>query len=249
MLLAMGSSTIGAASTSVRRLEVPRPHYEAEFRLGAKLGNALFNQTLNLKGAATLDAHMHLSTFHVEADIPGNQLNLTGLCRGSQLYLKSSRAGKTVLSVVDMKRQFSFLEAVRPSALNHIEIKPGTVVKLPVVDPMLSMQQGDVIISIKDPEEIKVNDKPVWAYRVEMRLNNFVSVSWVDKKGTTLKRQLIGSLVMEKTSKKLAAAASSVIDTEIKIPEINVSEFDNIPVKSVDAFAAGNESPLSLIAK
>jgi hypothetical protein len=118
---------------------------------------------------------------------------------------------------------------------------------LPVADPMFSMQQGQVQIRVLEREKIALRDHQVVGYKVETRLNDFVSYSWVDRQGSTLRRQLIGQLTMERTSEAEAKKISAVLSEPLTLPVMDLDRFKKVQPQTVNQLTGGAQSPLGAL--
>lgn len=242
MLLRLGNSTVGAFSTTVKMLGRNKEvGFRSDFKLGAQLKVGPLVRAIELKGAGLLDSELNLHRFHLEARVAGLPLSITGLAQGNVLMLRSSGGGEAKLARIALPHQVSLLEAIRPAALREFEIKTGNVLRMPVVDPLFSMQRGVAELVVKDKEKITIGGQESEAFRVESRLNDFVSVSWVDSTGRTLKRQLIGNLTMEVTTEDEAKKHAPVIAQIPAIPPIEAAEFQGIPMEDLGT-ALGTDS-------
>lgn len=247
MLLRLGKNTIGAMSTIVKRKPGGERGFTAEFRLQAGLGIGPMKQAIKILGGATLDRHLQLQHFTIQTRLPGTNIEVKGLSRPSELLLQVERDGKRQLSRVEVDGPLSLLEAARPAALKHFEIRPGNTITLPVADTLFSMQQGEVQITVKNAEKIELGGKQVEAHRVEMRMNDFVTNSWVDKAGNTLRRQVVGSLAMEATTPEQAKGVAEALNEQIPQEPLSAQPFKNVPLQKASDLAAGYQNPLTLL--
>lgn len=244
MLLRLGNSTIGAFSTTVKMLEGnDGKKFRSDFRLGAQLRVGPLTRPIELKGVGLLDGKLNLDRFHLEGNLAGLPLSITGLAQGNVLMLRNSGAGEAKLARIGLPRKASLLEAIRPAALREFEIKTGNVLRMPVVDPLFSMQRGVAELVVKEKEKITVGGREIEAFRVESRLNEFVSVSWVDANGQTLKRQIVGNLTMEMTTEEEARKHAPAVAEAATVPPIEAAQFRGLPLQDVGT-ALGTESSL-----
>ncbi len=248
MLLKLGSRTIGAFSMTVRQTtDTAKSSYRADFRLGAQLRIGPLTRPVEMAGLGLLDKKLNLQALHVTGNLAGLPLGMTGMMIGNVLMLQSQHDGQLKRAQINMGREVSLLDAVRPAALRGFQIKEGNSLRIPVVDPFFSMERGVAEIRVKAEEKITVNERQRDAYRVETTLNDFVSTTWVDRQGTTLKRQLFGNLSMERATEEDARAKSPVISQEMHMPPFQAAEFRDVPLQDVGTALGPNSSLLSLL--
>ncbi|MGI8905994.1 MAG: hypothetical protein ACR2IE_05830 [Candidatus Sumerlaeaceae bacterium] len=247
MLLMYGKAILGAASTVVYRLEGPRVHYVANFRLGATLGFAKLRQTITIKAIGELDSQFELKGFFVDANLATLRLRVRGATRGTELFLDVEKNGHHALSRLQLGRRISLLEAVRPALMQKFVIRPGAVYVLPVADPMFSMQHGQVEIRILDREKLTVSGRDLMGYKVEMRLNDFISYCWVDRHGNTLRRQIVGNLTMERADEVEAKKVSGVLSEPLELPALDLGQFTRVRSQTIDQMSDGKQSPLAVL--
>ena len=247
MLLKYGSAIMGAASTVVQRVDAPDVHFVANFRLGATFGFAKLKQAISLKAVGELNSEFELSGFYVESNLAGIAVRVRGETRGNELFLDTDNNGRHSLSRLQLGRRISLLEAVRPALMQKFAIRPGATYVLPVADPTLSMEQGEVEIRILDKVSLVLDGRTMSAYKVEMRLNDFVSYSWVDSAGQTLRRQIVGNLFMDRASETEAKKVSPLLNEELRMPPLDLEQFKKVPSETLDKIGAGKQSPLAVL--
>ena len=247
MLLMFGKAIIGAASTVVQKLDSPQTHYVANFRLGASFGFTKLKQSIAIKAVGELDSKFELTDFYVDAALPAIRLRVRGATKGTELFLDVEKNGQHALSRLHLGRRISLLEAVRPALMQQFAVKPGASYVLPVADPLFSMQQGQVEIRVLQRELLPIGGRQIAAYKVEIRLNDFVSYIWVNRQGETLRRQIIGNLTMENTSEAEAKRVSPVLTEARDLPPLDLVQFKRVPSKSVEQMSDGKQSPLAIL--
>lgn len=235
---------IGAAMTSVTQTGYG---FRAEFRFGVGLQILGMPRNVAISAAADLDSAFNLNSFVIQTGLAGMDFTLAGLATEELLYTQLAQGGEIRRSKFSLDRRISFLEAVRPAATRQFQVKPGNSISIPVVDPVWSMQRGVLEVRVRDAEEINVGGQKVRAYKVESRLNDFVSTSWVDDQGNTLKRQLAGGLTLERASEGQVRASAELDRNPMVIPRLDPKDFANIPAQPLSSLAEKRDTPLSVI--
>lgn len=248
MLLKYGPAVLGASSSIVQKLDGPQVRFVANFRLGATFGFAKLKQAMRLKAVGELDSQFELSAFYLDSDLAGYRLRVRGAVRGTELFVDLDKNGQHSISRLQLGRRISLLEAVRPAVMHHYAIKPGATYVLPVADAGFTLQQGQVEMRVLERDDQVLGGRKVAAYRVETRLNDFVSSSWVDRQGNTLKRQVIGQLYMERCTAPEAEKISPVLRESLIFPPLDLEQFKRVQSQTLEQLTDGKQSPLSVLA-
>jgi hypothetical protein len=247
MLVTYGGVEVGAASTSItRELEEPA-RYTVDTRFDVSLGMLAAARHVSLIARAELDDNFELSRFHIRCDLVATKIAVTGMVSEEVLYVETEQGGRIKRTRFALDRAISLLDAVRPIAARNLDVVPGRTVRVPVVDPVWSMDVGTLEVRIGDIEKITVGGAGVDAYRVESRLNDFVSTAWVDATGRTLRRQLAGQLALERTTPARAFQAGTALVDTLTMPDINPADFANIRTEPLSRFASSGASPFSIL--
>lgn len=109
-----------------------------------------------------------------------------------------------------------------------MDVKSGNTMSAPILDPLTGKHRGTLTIRIGEMEQIMINGREVDAYRVVSSLGDLETVMWVDEEGKTLRRQLIGGLAMERTSRDEALKVAPSLSESLEVPELDFSEFRDI---------------------
>ncbi|MBX7246375.1 MAG: hypothetical protein K1X53_12835 [Candidatus Sumerlaeaceae bacterium] len=243
MLVTFNGGVVGSASTSIVKTTETLSRYNADFRLGISPSFPIITQNLSIIASGELDERFQVQRFRLKADMAGFKFETVGYSTGDVLYVKTER-GETVLKqIFNLDKPLSLLEAVRPAALHSLEIKPGKSVSVPVADPIWSMQLGDMIATVVKAEKVSVAGDELDAFLVETSLGDFVTKSWVDAKGTTLKRQLVGGFYLERAPRDKPMPPVS----HQQIPKMNVAEFAGIQPKPLGTMADKKSSIWSIL--
>lgn len=246
VVVVSGKRDIGGGMTSIRRLPGSVPRYEVEFRFGINIMLLGVSRPVSMVGRGTLNANYDLESFTIMARLGALDWQISGLAVENELLVEVTEYGKTSRQKLALEKRISFLEAVRPLVTRKLAIKPGTSVSVPVVDPIWSLQRGYMQVTIGNKERVRVRFKDVEAYRVESKLNDLVTVSWIDDQGNTLRRDIAPGLSLERTTKEHAQAISDVMKESIPTHSVDQDAFREIPAQSVDRLADKKMSPLSI---
>jgi hypothetical protein len=244
MVVRFGDTRIGSAATSIAQTMAG---YRAEVLFGLNMDLLGLQRNVGIRTAADLDRSFDLRQFHIETALAGMELALTGLATDEELYVEVKQGKSISRSRYTLDRQISLLEAVQPLATRSFKLEPGNTLVVPVVDPIWSLERGMLEIRVMNRERITLSTGEVDAIRIETRLNEFVSTSWVDEQGNTLKRQVAGGLVLERASEGQARAAGGLEYQPIRIPPLNMADFKDVPVERLERLAEQKSSPLSIL--
>jgi hypothetical protein len=247
MIITFNRQQIGASYTGIKQVGGESGGYVADFRFGVALQLLGTNRQASIVGKAQLNPSFDLDRFYILANLGALNISVAGKAAENELMIESRQGTDIQRSRIALDRPISFLEAVRPLMTRKFQVKPGNSVAIPVVDPVWSMERGTLQATVGNLERIIVRGRPMDAYRVETRLNDFVSTSWVDKEGNTLKRQLIGDLYLEKSPENLARSASEVINRTVQIPELETKNFASVQLQTLDRISSRKSAPLEVL--
>lgn len=249
MVVTFGGMPVGAASTTVRRIGDPAaPEYRADLRVGLEPVVMGLRQTLSIRAAAELDRLFTLRRFRIRLDLADMQIMITGLADDEYLLIETERDGTRSRRKFPLRGAVSLLEAVRPTAMRMLDIRPGASLAVPVVDPVFSMQAGTLEVTVGRAETIKTTDGEQEAFRVEARLNNFVATSWVDSSGTVLRRQLAGGFMLDRTTSAAARALiPELMKDDLPVPSLNPAAFAAIAPEDAASLGNPKEAPLGIL--
>ena len=250
MAVKLAGKEIGAAAATVTKvMEGQIPTYEAEFRMGIELSLVGIVRPISVRARGELDGEFALSRFHFSADLAGYKLSATGRASQDELLVQVDQGGGVNRARFQLDRRITLLEAVRPVATSRFKIKPGNTFAVPVVDPVWSMDHGTLVLTVKAPETIEVDGAKVTAFPVESRLNDQTSMSWVDAEGRTLKREVAGGLMLERTTEEKAIRLSPDISKPVEMPRLDLAGFKDVQPRKLGPMAKGGKSPLDTLSK
>jgi hypothetical protein len=224
MLIGSSEAPQGASTTAFRRLP-QRQGYAMTSRLllPMKIGN--ISEPLDLIAAVRLDPQFTLSQFRVHMALFGSTWRLEGLVRGNNLYYKIARNSHKTVNVLRLRKPLTLLEGASSLLTRTIPLEVGKTYRIEVFDPLWMFQKGEVTITVAAWELINVGGQTYGAYRLESKLGNFTTVSWVDEEGRTLKRQVPGSIVMEATTPDIAIKYFPQLHESIELPQLTMRDF------------------------
>jgi len=230
MLILQNNDVVGASATTISKSLKPDKTmtYLMQFALSAKLSPIL--PTVNVKVSAGLDSGFNLTKFHGIGNIGSASLSATGKISEQTLQLKIANGSNISLRRIALPNSVSLAEAVRPALGKKLKIAPGNQTSIPVLDPLSGRNRGTMTIKVQDKEGVKVNGRIVKAHRVVSDLHDIKTTMWVDSDVNTLKRQLVGNLVMERTSATEALSKFPQLNEPITIPDLDSAEFANVPL-------------------
>lgn len=248
MLVKMGDKEVGGAITRVVRVgRGVSSSYKADFRFGMVLNLFGVARQANIQALGELDASYDLTGFKILADLSSYRIEAAGEMIGEELLVEVRQGGKISRHRYKLNRKISMLDAVRPVLARNFEIKPGNTVAIPVIDPVWSMNQGTLQLTVGRPEEILLNGERVQAYPLEMRLNDFVSTSWVDKDGATLRRQMAAGFTMERATRGRVEASAPGLMQPLEVGGIQAGDFAGIPATPLESLKPEGKTPLATL--
>lgn len=247
MIIMYNGQNIGAASTAIKKGPGESAGFDADFKFGVNVQILGMQRVASILARAELDESFDLSRFHIVANLGAMDVRVTGVATADQLLVEIKQGERIERTRLALDRRISFLEAVRPLLTRNFTIRPGNSMAIPVVDPVWSMERGTLQATVIEKEEIIVRSQKVQAFRVETRLNEFVSTSWVDESGATLKRQLFNGLFLERATKEHATNKTEALNQQITIPALDTDKFEKLPVQPLDQLSQQNVAPMKVL--
>ena len=248
MLIRFKDKAVGGALTRITRADTTATLYHADMRFILDLDMLGISRRVHIIALADLNSDFTLSRFHLEGDLGALIMSLTGIEHNGELLMEVREGHETPARArYTLEKSISFLEAVRPLALRNFKIAPGASISLPVVDPVWSMELGTVEISVGQREKIIMTTGTVEAYRVETRLNDIVSSSWVDAQGVTLRRQIAGGFTIDRANLAEVLRVTPGIDKASEPYHVNPADFTGIKARPLKSLADPGSSPLAIL--
>lgn len=216
---------VGAMVTTIQRKE-ENEEYLLSSRLFFQVQIWTFQQSVLMEASATLDKTFILDRFQVNFDINKSLSKVNGLFYNNRLWYKVSGIAGTSVGVRELEEAPSMLDAIRSLVGKRLPLKVGSVYRLPVYDPMLGGGGGVAEVKIARREEIVLDNEKHNTFRIETTINKLTTVSWVDKDGKTLKREIIPDLIMQADSKENIISQYNIFSREASPPEmVTLSDF------------------------
>jgi hypothetical protein len=242
-----GGKDVGSGVTRITRMPGEAAGYDVDIRFGFNLGMFDLTRQIQIKGRAELGSKFELVRFHLEGNLQPLRLAVTGEATSEELRVEIRRNGIPSRARYRLDRAISLLDAVRPQALRHFKVEPGASIAVPVADPVWSMELGTLKVSVLGSELIDWENGKREAFRVESSLNDFVSTSWVDTSGTTLRRQLVGGFVMDQADPRIVILRNPGLKEPAAIRSLQASDFAKLPLQDIKSLTERKSSPLSVI--
>lgn len=222
---------LGGSKIQIRRLDDPTTGtaYGAEFALQGKFSALV--PTATIRGNATIDADSNLTGYFIRGDLAGLQLSSQGAVLNDILYAKINNMAQTTRLKQRLDSPVSFGELLRPALSRRMKIAVGEKMSSPVIDPLTGVAKGKVVVTIEAREPIELGGESVPAYRVVSQLGDIKTVMWVDAEGQTLRRKLVNGIRMDRSDRQTALKAAPLLDTPVAAPEMDFSEFRNVPMR------------------
>ncbi len=221
---------VGATATIIQQVDNPTTAvmYRAKFNLAGKLAPLL--PTATVKVTADLDKDISLTSFHGETSLGPLNISSSGLIADSTLYISTSNGNTISRSKVPFRRSISMAEALRPVLGRQMSIASGAKMSTPILDPLTGVSRGTLTIEVQDKEPITVNGTEIMAFRVISSIGDIETLMWVDDAGNTLRRQLVGNLFMERTTKDEALKQAPTLADQVTPQTLDIAEFADVPV-------------------
>jgi len=224
MKLTIARHSDGVSYTSIRR-RPDKSGYLACNRIWLDLDLLGGRHTFRLQTAASLDPSFELERASAEVRLDESQMSFVSLSTGSRFLYRWEYEGQTKSGSQPLERPISLLEAVRPLLARRLELKVGSVYRLPVFDTTWSLREGWVEVKVQTQEQIAIGGKMVEAYRLVMQLGPFVSTTWVTPQGEVLRREFAGNIAMERIEPQKARERFPGIDAPAVIPPVEPRDF------------------------
>lgn len=234
---------IGAAATEIRRIADPvtTATYEATLNLEGKLSPLLPRAIV--KVSSLLDRNVSLTNFHGMATVGPVSFTATGALANNLLYVITHKPNGISYTKRELKDGISMAEALRPALGTQMEIKPGNQMSAPILDPLSGRYRGTLTIRIEKKEPVIIEGREIKAFRVVSSLGDIRTTMWVDEDGQTLRRQLIGGLAMERTTREKALAQAPSLQETLEIPEVDPADFKDVPLSREGEVKNGENLP------
>jgi len=242
MTLKIGRRSEGVSYTTIRRLAA-RAGYLACNRTWLEL-DILGRHTFRLQTVALLDSAFYLRRAFADVRLDESQMHFTALVTRAQLLYRWQYEEQTRVGFQNLERPISLLEAVRPLVGRHLDLKVGTVRRVPVLDSTWSLHEGWAEVRVEARERIPLGGKTVEAYRLAIQLGRFTSTIWVNEQGEALRRQF-ANITMERVEPQEARERFPGIDAPVETPSVKVSDFQLPEGESTSL--GENVGPLSLL--
>lgn len=238
---------MGATVTTIRRVDNPTTAvtYQAHFNLEGKLAPLLPKAIV--KVAASLDKNVTLTSFHGETSLGPLDLRSTGLVSDSTLLISTRNNSIINRTKVPLQQPISMAEALRPVLGRQMVIKKGATMSTPVLDPLTGISKGTLTIEVGEQEIISINGNETQAFRVVSSIGEIKTIMWVDADGNTLRRQLLGNLFMERTTKEEALRQAPSLETLAEPEALDVADFADVPLQGRVEAQEQKSSGLGLI--
>ncbi|PKO18781.1 hypothetical protein CVU37_05220 [candidate division BRC1 bacterium HGW-BRC1-1] len=250
MLIRFKNKGIGGALTRITRADTTATLYHADMRFILNLDMLDLSRRVQINAQAELNSGFNLSKFHLEGNLAALTMSITGVEHNGELLIEVRHGDETPARArYTMDKSISFLEAVRPLALRNFKIETGAAISLPVVDPVWSMELGTAEISVGPREKIELTSGTVEAFRVETRLNDIVSSSWVDEQGLTLRRQIAGGFTLDRADLAEVLRAAPHINKPAEPYGLNPADFADITPRPLKSIADPGSSPLAVLSQ
>ena len=248
MVVRFNERPIGGGLTRIRREETTGTGYVADIRIALNLDLLGSTRRVHINGTAGLDPDFSLTRFQIEANLAPLAMSVAGMEMNEELLVEARQGGADPTRTrYTLGRRISLLDAVRPLAMRSFRVEPGASISVPVVDPVWSMELGMVEISVLRAETIRMADGPREAFRVQTRLNDFVSTSWVDADGTTLRRQVAGGFVLDRADSATVERIIPGIDKPMDPVRVNPADFAGLTPQPIQRIGDARSSPLSIL--
>jgi len=233
---------IGAMTTAIRRDNEGRLYYLTS-RLIMEFKVMSFSAKVNMALGAKLDDAFVLKRFLAKITTGGSDWTMSGLLFKGRLLYRIQGGGRDMVDALELESPPSLLEAVRSTLGRSLELKVGRVYQIPVYDPVWSSGGGMAEVRVVRMESIILGEKRYNAFRVEITLNKYVSVVWLDNAGRTLMRQLLPDVMMKRAEKDEIIARHREFAAPVPLPgELSIRDF-----LGKESTAVGGESGLQFL--
>ncbi len=243
----LSRTTVGATATTIRRVDNPTTTvaYRAHFNLEGKLAPLMPKAVV--KVVADLDKGVTLTSFHGITHLGPLALESTGFVRDRILYISVANGSDVSKSKVALQNSISMAEALRPILSRQMKIETGSKMSTPIIDPLTGLSRGTLAVEIQMQEEISVNGKEMQAFRVESSIGDIQTLMWINPEGQILRRQLLGNLFMERTTKEEALKQAPSLAEKAEIQGHNIAEFADVPFRGSEETKENQPGGLAII--
>lgn len=184
---------------------------------------------------AELDENFDLDLFYLKFQAPMANIFTKGIINDNYLYLYILNNENLYKKIITLNGKISLYDMIKPLAAKGIDLKNGQMYKMPVFDPVWSMQNGDITMKSLGEEPIIVNGKNFNSYKIETKFKDVVRYMWVDDGGNILRQELWGNTIMERASKEEVVSLFPEMAQELAFPEIaKINNFKKSDIKILD---------------
>lgn len=139
-------------------------------------------------------------------------------------------------------------EALRPTLGRRMKIQTGEKMSAPILDPLTGRNRGTLTIEIGEKDTLTLDGQQVEGYKVVSSVGDIKTTMWVDDAGQTIRRQLVGGLSMERTTRDKALAHAPSLEQPVEIPQLDPADFKGIPtVREGDAQSGSSAGGLGML--
>jgi hypothetical protein len=166
-----------------------------------------FIADVSLSFKSDLGESFELKNFDFSGNFAGVKISLKGFIEKGKVRYSYSDGAKEDKGFIDINRDISLVDAVRPFVLKNLNLEKGKVYTIPVSNPIqglfssnIGLNKSVIEIKILDDEVIKFQDKEVVATKVEFSSDEVKTYEWFDKDGDFLRGELLSGLYIETTT-------------------------------------------------
>ncbi|MCX8036952.1 MAG: hypothetical protein N3D11_07870 [Candidatus Sumerlaeia bacterium] len=244
MKLTIGGQSEGICFTSIRRRN-EAGGYLAANRIWIRLGLWGGQYDFRIENTALLDSLFRLQSAQSSVHLAGETMRFAALSDGTRLFYRWQYGDQTRVGLQHLDRPISLLEAVRPLAAQRLDLRVGTVYRLPVLDSTWSLREGVAEIRVEALETLRLDGKAFRAYRLAIQLGPFTSKTWVSPDGEVLRREFAQNIVMERVHPDEARKMFPGIDAPVIAPALTREDFRR--EGKADSLDGESVGPLNLL--
>ena len=166
-----------------------------------------FIADVSLSFKSDLGENFELKNFDFSGNFAGVKISLKGFIEKGKVGYSYSDGAKEDKGFIDINRDISLVDAVRPFVLKNLNLEKGKVYTIPVSNPIqglfssnIGLNKSVIEVKILDDEVIKFQDKEVVATKVEFSSDEVKTYEWFDKDGNFLRGELLSGLLIESTT-------------------------------------------------
>jgi hypothetical protein len=194
MVIRRGPQILGATALTLERAP-DRSGHSVTQRLQLDLG---FGAQVALRAAASLGPELELEQIWAELDTSAIDMAFRGQVVGDDLLVAVEGPHGQRLLRQPLEKPISLLNAVRPSLLEAVELRPGSSYRVPSTDLFGSLAISDFVIEVRDYDIIETLAGQVATYRVEADFGGVGTTLWVDEMGEVVLQRLWGDIFLER---------------------------------------------------